>query len=106
MKLLIAFMFCSFCTFKIYGQSKNQQNLGLPLTCFEPGGIFHYFVDADDCKTAAKRMLFTDRDFLDPAEWLIRNRNPRIRNLLLTTKFRSCPIAVDSEEPLSWCHFQ
>ena len=72
---------------------------GLPLTCFPPGGIYHYFVAAEDCKRAVKLMLFGDKTLLDPVEWRIRSRVPGVRNLPLTTEFRTCKITVDAEDP-------
>ena len=100
MKLLLVPVLFSFFKLEVFAQFSELQSLGLPLACFEPGGIYRQFVDTNDCKAAAKQMLFSDRNFLDPAEWCLRSRLPGIRNLPLTTKVKSCTITLDAEEPL------
>ena len=87
----------------VIGQSLNDtikdDGIGFPPTCFDPGSIYKSIVDPNDCRRAAKAILFADPRMLDPSEWRVKSREHGILHLPRTETYKSCTVTIDAEDP-------
>ena len=87
----------------VIGQSLNytmeDDGIDFPPTCFEPGSFYKSIIDPNDCRRAAKGILFADTRMLDPSEWRVRSREHGVLNLPRTETYKSCIVTIDAEDP-------